>query len=202
MEEGQKITLIANDNTKHFIDSTSAKRSRFICDLLVDFSDENNEIKIAEANGGALQQIAEYLIHYKDTEPKAIHKPLQMEDKLSTLTDPWDIEFLEKNKDLQRLQDLIVASDYLGITQLHELLCAHIACLMKDLGTAEKIIKHFGIEEDMTEDEMRQLEKEELVALKKKNEDDRIRKKVEDEGNKKLQDNKEIAEEKYEKSNK
>jgi len=98
--------------------------------------------------------------------------------------------------------DLIVVSDYMGINRLHELLCAHLAFIMKNLGTAENILSYFGIEEEINEEEMRQLEKEELVALKKKNEDDRIRKKVEDEGNKKLQDNKEIAEEKYEKSNK
>ena len=172
MEVPSNITLIANDESHHNIDTVSAKKSKFICDLLVDFQDEKVEITIAEANGPALKEIIEYLEHYKEVEPKTIKKPMQMEDKLSELTDIWDIKFIEKNKDLQRMQDLIVASDYMGITQLHELLCCYIACVMKDLGTAENIIKHFGIEEDMTENEMRQLEKEELDKQKQVREEE------------------------------
>ena len=70
---------------------------------------------------------------------------------------------------------------------------------MKDLGTAEKIIKHFGIEEDMTEDEMRQLEKEELEQQRQKSQEEfKKRREQQEEEFKKLQENKEIVEEKAE----
>jgi len=195
------ITLIANDDTQHHIDSDSAKRSKFITDLLVDFQDEKSEIRIAEANGQALKEIIDWLIHYKEIEPKALKKPMLMEDKFADLIEKWDIEFIERNKNLQKMQDLIVASDYMGINHLHELLCCYIASVMKDLGTSNAIIKHFGIDEDMTEEEMRKLELEELEAQKeKRREEFKKRREQQEEEFKKAQElkNEELVEEKVE----
>ncbi len=170
MDTGSTLKLIANDKSVHEVSSEAAKRSKFICDLLADFKD--TDIQIAEANGSSLKEIIEYLEYYKDKEPRTIQKPMDEKDRLPQMTDKWDVDFVERSTDLQRIQDLIVASDYMGITSLHELMCAKMACIMLDLGSAEAIVKYFNIEEDMTEEEQRQMEKEELEELKKQRQEE------------------------------
>ena len=165
MELKGTVKLVANDKSTHEVSSQAAKRSKFICDLLADFKD--TEIQVAEANGPTLKEIIEYLEHYKDTEPREIQKPMEEDHRLPDMVEKWDVDYAERSQDLQRLQDLIVAADYMGIDPLHELMVAKMACIMLDLGSAEAIVKHFNIEEDMTEEEQRQMEKEELEELKK-----------------------------------
>jgi len=161
----EKVKLVANDKTVWEVSVQAAKRSKFICDLLADFKD--SEIAVAEANGPTLKEIIEYLEQYKDKEPREIQKPMEEDQRLPDMVEKWDVDFVERSQDLQRLQDLIVAADYMGIESLHELMVAKMACIMLDLGSSEAIVKHFNIEEDMTEEEQRQMEKEELEELKK-----------------------------------
>jgi hypothetical protein len=195
MEVKTNIKLVANDKTVHEVSSQAAKRSKFICDLLADFKD--TEISVAEANGPTLKEIIEYLEHYKDEEPREIQKPMEEDQRLPDMVEKWDVDFVERSQDLQRLQDLIVAADYMGIDPLHELMVAKMACIMLDLGSAEAIVKHFNIEEDMTEEEMRQMEKEELEELKKRRaEEFKARKEKEEADLKKTEENGENAEKK------
>jgi hypothetical protein len=190
MEVKTNIKLVANDKTVHEVSSQAAKRSKFICDLLADFKD--TEISVAEANGPTLKEIIEYLEHYKDEEPREIQKPMEEDQRLPDMVEKWDVDFVERSQDLQRLQDLIVAADYMGIDPLHELMVAKMACIMLDLGSAEAIVKHFNIEEDM-----RQMEKEELEELKKRRaEEFKARKEKEEADLKKTEENGENAEKK------
>ncbi len=200
MEPGAKYKLIANDKSVHEITSEAAKRSKFISDLLTDFPDK--EIEVAEANGATLKEIIEYCEYYKDKEPKTIPKPMEEDQTLKDMVDEWDVKFVEKTSDLQRLQDIIVAADFMGIDSLHELFVAKMACIMLELKTAEAIIKHFNIEEDMTEDEMRQMEKEELEEMKKQRQEEFKKRKEKQEEEEKQKEKEKSETEKAETENK
>jgi len=196
MEVEGKVKLLANDKTVHEVSAKAAKRSKFICDLLADFKD--TEISVAEANGPTLKEIIEYLEHYIDTEPREIPKPMEEDDRLADICEKWDVDFVERSNDLQRLQDLIVAADYMGIESLHELMVAKMVCIMLDLGSAEAIVKHFNIEEDMTEEEMIQMEKDELEELKKVRAEEFKKRKEKQEEDEKLKQSEEKTETKEE----
>ena len=170
MELEQIIKLEANDKTVHEISSKAAKRSKFICDLLADFKD--TQIQVAEANGPTLKEIVEYLEHYKDDEPKDIDCPLEEDAVMEDLVEKWDLDFVKRSDDLQRLQDLIVAADFMGIESLHDLMISEMACICIKLGSSEEIIKHFNIEEDITQEEMDLMEKEELAKKRKERADE------------------------------
>ena len=180
MEVNGSVKLVANDKSVHEVSLQAAKRSKFICDLMADFKDK--EIQVAEANGPILKEIIEYLEHYKDTEPREISKPIEEDQRLPDLCEKWDVDFAERSEDLLRLQDLVVAADYMGIDSLHELMVVKLACIMLDLGTTEAIIKHFNIEEDVTEEEALQMEKDELIELRRqRDENTKLRKAKEEE---------------------
>lgn len=150
-----------------------------INDLLENFSE--TELKLSEVDGDTLKQVIIYLDHYKSTEPQKIAKPIPSEKKLSDVTDKWDIDFLENNKDLEEIKNLIIASEYMRISSLHELVCCHVGCIMKDLDSADDIVKYFGIIEDITEEEMKKMEEDDYLEQKKEREYEQQKKKEHDE---------------------
>ena len=160
------IKLVANDGTNHTVSFQAAKRSEFITKYLEHTDPNATEILIAEANGPTLCLVIEYLEYYKDSEPRIIIKPMEDDQRLQDLVDKWDLDFAERSQDLQDLQDLIVAADYMLIDSLHELMIAKMACMMIDLGSSEAIVRHFNIEEDMTEEEQLENDRQELEELK------------------------------------
>ncbi len=149
--------------------------SHLIKDTVEEFND--TEILISEANSETLNQVIIYLEHYKDSKPMEIYKPIPTEKILSDVTDKWDIEFLEKNKDLSKIKNLIVASEFMGITPLHELVCCHVACLIVKMDSSDEIVKHFGIVEDLTAEEMKKMEEDDFVEQKREREEELKKKK-------------------------
>ena len=82
--EIMSITLKSSDGQQFQIDVKSAKRSTYISDLLEEHKGET-EFLISEVEAKILKKIVEYLIHYKDMEPKLIKRPLQDSKILSIL---------------------------------------------------------------------------------------------------------------------
>jgi hypothetical protein len=170
MELGQIIKLKANDNTICEVTTLAAKRSKYISDLIIDF-DKEDVIDVPEADGPTLKEVVEYLEYYKDKEPVEIPQPIEEDERLRDLVDPWDVEFCERTGDVNRMMSIIIAADFMGINSLHELMCCQMACDWLDLGDCEQIKKKYGIEEDMTEEEAIELEKKEIAELKREKEE-------------------------------
>jgi hypothetical protein len=190
------INLVSKEGKKVPLECFAAKRSIFVTDILMDDlankDDDGVNITIDEAKYDCLLEIVDYLNYYAEKEPVQLKKPIQTNETFEKHVNQWDFDFVMKNKDLHKIHDLICIADFMRIAPLHELLCCYVAFVMKDLGTAQAIIDHFGIELDMTEEEMRQLEKEQLEGqTKRKEEEFEKRRHQQEEEYKKIKENEE-----------
>lgn len=148
------IALTSSDGQKVTIDDKSAERSNLLKGLIQDYT-EDSDIPMPDIRGDVLKKVVEYLLHYKEAEPKEIPKPLPSNNLLD-VTDEWDVTFIN-SVDLDTNFDIINAANYMDIKPLLDLSCAKIASLMKGK-TAEEIRTMFGIECDLTEEELKEYE--------------------------------------------
>ena len=148
------LTLTSSDNTKVPIESKAAERSFLLKGLLQDYSDDN-EIPMPDIKGDILKKCVEYMTHYKDSEPREIPRPLPSPNLLE-VTDEWDVNFIS-GIDLDSVFDVINAANYLDLKPLLDLSCARIASIMKGK-SAEEIRSIFNLENDLTEDEIKEFE--------------------------------------------
>lgn len=149
----KNLTLLSSENIKVNIDSKSAERSNLLKGLIQDYT-EDTDIPMPEIKADILKKCVEYLIHYKDLEPKEIPKPLPSPNLLD-VTDEWDVNFI--GIDLDSVFDIINAANYLDIKSLLDLACSKIASTMKGK-SAEEIRTIFNLENDLTEDEIKEFE--------------------------------------------
>ena len=70
---------------------------------------------------------------------------------MKNLTDEWSANFVN-NLPMEDLVNLTVAANYMGINCLLDLCCAKIASMCKDK-SEEEVLKTFGINEPLTEEE-------------------------------------------------
>jgi S-phase kinase-associated protein 1 len=163
------LTLISSDNKKVQIDSKSAERSVLLRGLIQDYS-EDSDIPMTDINGEILSKIVEWLIHWRDDEPKTIPKPLPSAD-FKDATEEWNVEWITKFS-LEDNYELIVAANYMDIKSLLDLACARIAIEFKGK-TIEEIREVFNIPVDMTDEEQQQIEEEYRQEKQKKMEEQR-----------------------------
>jgi S-phase kinase-associated protein 1 len=148
------LILTSSDGIKVSIDEKSASRSTLVKGLLQDYQEEK-DIPMPEVRGDVLKKVVEYLIHYKDSEPREIPKPLPSANLVEN-TDEWDANFIN-SIDLDTTFDLINTANYMDIKPLLDLSCAKVASVMKNK-TAEEIRNMFNIECDLTEEELKEYE--------------------------------------------
>ena len=108
-----------------------------------------------------MEKVIDYLKHYKDFEPKEIPKPFpeRTDDEFlrGILNDDWTFNFLQQFT-LEELINLINSADYLGINGLINIIAAKIAHEMRNC-EVEEAAKKFGIECDMTDEEIAEIDK-------------------------------------------
>ena len=143
------IKLKSAENEIFTINKKAAKRSALLQNYKEDDENLNVESKI-------LKLIIEFLEHYQDSEPKLPQKPLKDSNVMQYL-DEWSKNFFSKIK-LEDIIPLINASEYMGIECLLIICIAILASKMMDL-PIEEVQKKFGIEYDLTEEEMKEFEK-------------------------------------------
>lgn len=148
------LKLSSSDGQIITIDSKSAERALLLKGLIQDYTEES-DIPIPDVCGATLSKIVEYLIHYKDSEPKEIPKPLPSSNLLD-VTDEWDINFIN-SVDYHTCFDLITACNYMDCRALMDLACARIAALMKEK-PVEELRDMWGIENDLTAEELKEWE--------------------------------------------
>ena len=159
--ESPKIKLKSVDNIIFEVPVDILKKVKLISDILDESSKEEQIINLKEINGKYLEKVIDYLKHYKDFEPKEIPKPFpeRTDDEFlrGILNDDWTFNFLQQFS-LEELINLINSADYLGINGLINILAAKIAHEMNNCEVGEAA-KKFGIECDMTDEEIAEIDK-------------------------------------------
>ena len=154
--ESSKVKLITSDNVTREVDVNLLKK----CILLKD-NQGGEEVILNEVDAKNLDLIIQYLEHYKDMEPKEIPKPFpertDEEFLKGILNDEWTYNYLT-NQSLEDLINLVNAANYLQIDGLINIIAAKLAHEMCNCDIEEARVK-FGIECDMTDEEIAEIDK-------------------------------------------
>ena len=160
MESGE-VKLKSSDGKIFEVPIDILQKSKLFTDINQNDEDEENEIELKEIDGKNLERIIEYLKHYKDIEPKEIPKPFpeRTDDAFlrSILNDDWTFDYIQ-SMTLEEAINLINAANYLQIDGLINILTAKLAHEMCNCDVEEQRRK-FGIECDMTEEEIAENDK-------------------------------------------
>ena len=155
MESGE-VKLKSSDGKIFEVPIDILQKSKLFTDINQNDEDEENEIELKEVDGKNLERIIEYLKHYKDIEPKEIPKPFpeRTDDAFlrSILNDDWTFDYIQ-SMTLDEAINLVNAANYLQIDGLLNILAAKLAHEMCNCD-GEEARRKFGIEGDMTEEEI------------------------------------------------
>ena len=160
MESGE-VKLKSSDGKIFEVPIDILQKSILFTDINQNDEDEENEIELKEVDGKNLERIIEYLKHYKDIEPKEIPKPFpeRTDDAFlrSILNDDWTFDYIQ-SMTLDEAINLVNAANYLQIDGLINILTAKLSHEMCNCDVEEQRRK-FGIECDMTEEEIAENDK-------------------------------------------
>ena len=159
--ESRIVKLKSKDNQIYEVSIDFLEKAKLISGIVEDASDEDDTIFLREIDEINLIRIIDYLVHYQKEEPKEIPKPFpeRTDDAFlrSILNDDWTFDFLQ-NMTLDEGINLINAANYLEINGLINILAAKLAHEMCNC-EVEEARKKFGIEADMTEEEIAEYDK-------------------------------------------
>ena len=154
--ESNTVKLITSDNITREVDISLLTKSKFFEELKGE-----EEIHLNEVDAKNLDLIIKYLEHYKDMEPKEIPKPFpeRTDDVFfrGILNDDWTFDYLQ-SQTLEGLINLVNAANYLQIDGLINIVAAKLAHEMCNC-EVEEARKKFGIECDMTEEEIAEIDR-------------------------------------------
>ena len=160
MEGAKTKKLKSSDNVVKEVSVDLLQKSKLLKGLIEDYQGDDEEIPLNEVDSKNLELIIQYLEHYKDTEPKEIPKPFpeRTDDEFlkGILNDQWTFDYLQKLS-LDDLINLVNAANYLQIDGLINIIAAKLAHEMCNC-EVEEARKKFGIECDMTEEEIEEYE--------------------------------------------
>jgi S-phase kinase-associated protein 1 len=139
MDVEKTIKMKSNDGKVVNISSKAAMRSGLLKGIMQDYP-EDSEIPLNAVDGSTLEKIKEYLVHYEDSDPAQIKRPLKKEFKDSV--DEWDSKFI--GDDTNSILALIKAANFMDIKPLLELSAAKVATIVRGTKT-ETIRKTFEI---------------------------------------------------------
>ena len=126
------------------------------CELIKNAKD-GEEVSVPRINKRCLEKVIEWCTHMLTNDPPKIEPPLCHSD-LKMIVDDWSANFIEVDQDL--LFELIEAGVYLDIVPLEKLAGAKIASQIR-LKSCKEIRQYFGIVNDFTPEEEKQIEQEE-----------------------------------------
>ena len=159
--ESKIVKLKSKDNQIYEVSIDILEKAKLISGIVEDASDEDDTIFLREIDEINLIRIIDYLVHYQKEEPKEIPKPFpeRTDDAFlrSILNDDWTFDFLQ-NMTLDEGINLINAANYLEINGLINILAAKLAHEMCNC-EVEEARRKFGIEGDMTEEEIAEYDK-------------------------------------------
>ena len=150
------VKLKSSDGKLYEVPYDVIKKSK----LLENSNEDENIILLNEIDSKNFDLVLKYLNHFKDKEPKEIPKPFpertDEEFFRSILDDDWTYNFLQMS--IEDAISLVIAADYLQLDGLINLLAAKLAHEMCNC-EVEEARRKFGIECDMTEEEIEEYDK-------------------------------------------
>ena len=159
--ESNTVKLKSSDGIIREVDVFLLSKSKLLNGLILDYKGDDEEIPLNDLDAKNLDLIIQYLEHYKDMEPKEIPKPFpertDEEFMKGLLNDEWTYNYLT-NLTLEELCHLKGAANYLQIDGLINIIDAKLVHEMCNCDVEEARQK-FGIECDMTEEEIAEIDK-------------------------------------------
>ena len=159
--ESNTVKLKSSDGIIREVDVFLLSKSKLLNGLILDYEGDNEEIPLNDLDAKNLDLIIKYLEHYKDMEPKEIPKPFpertDEEFLKGILNDEWTYDYLN-NLTIEELCNLINGATYLHIDGLINIIAAKLAHEMCNC-EVEEARQKFGIECDMTEEEIAEIDK-------------------------------------------
>ena len=159
--ESKIVKLKSKDNQIYEVSIDLLEKAKLISGIVEDASDEDDTIFLREIDEINLIRIIDYLVHYQKEEPKEIPKPFpdRTDDAFlrSILNDDWTFDYIQ-NMTLEEAINLVNAANYLQIDGLINILTAKLSHEMCNCDVEEQRRK-FGIECDMTEEEIAENDK-------------------------------------------
>ena len=159
--ESKKVQLKSSDNKIFEVPVDILKKAKLISESLDEASEEKETIFLREVGSFSLEKIIQYLEHYKDFDPKEIPKPFpeRTDDAFlrGILNDDWTFDFI-KQFTLEELVNLVNSANYLQIGGLVDIIAARMGQEICNC-ELEEARKKFGIECDMTEEEIDEIDK-------------------------------------------
>ena len=159
MESATKYDIVklkSSDGKLYEVPYDVIKKSK----LLENSNEDENIILLNEIDSKNFDLVLKYLNHFKDKEPKEIPKPFpertDEEFFRSILDDDWTYNFLQMP--IEDAISLVNAADFLQLDGLINLLAAKLAHEMCNC-EVEEARRKFGIECDMTEEEIEEYDK-------------------------------------------
>ena len=159
--ESNTIKLESADGIIREVDVFLLSKSKLLSGLIEEYAGDDEEIPLSNVDDKNLDLIIQYLEHYKDMEPKEIPKPFpertDEEFFKGILNDEWTYNYLT-NLTLEELCHLIGAANYFQIDGLINIIAAKLAHEMCNC-EIEEARQKFGIESDLTEEEIAEIDK-------------------------------------------
>ena len=159
MDVEKTIKVKSSDGKVIELSTKAASKSKLLSGVIQDYP-EDSEFPLNKINGATLEKVKEYLVHYQDSEPKQIEKPLQKDFK--DCVDEWDYKFI--GDDNTQILAIIFAANFMDIKPLLELAAAKVATLIRGT-TTESIRKDFEIK-DFSKEEEKQMENDKSILEK------------------------------------
>ena len=157
----RKVKIKTIDKKIYEVPIDILKKAKLISGLVEQASDESKIILLREVEGKHLEQILQYLKHYKNFEPKKIPKPFPERTDESffrgILNDEWTFNYLQ-GFSIEEAVSIVNGAHYLRIKGLLRILAAKFAYETCNCDVEEAREK-FGIECDMTEEEVARIDK-------------------------------------------
>ena len=159
--ESEKVQLKTKDNKIFEVPVDILKKAKLISESLDEAYEKKEVIFLREVDSFCLEKIIEYLKHYKYFDPKEIPKPFpeRTDDAFlrGILNDDWTFDFI-KQFTLEELVNLVNSANYLQIGGLVDIIAARMGQEICNC-ELEEARKKFGIECDMTEEEIDEIDK-------------------------------------------
>ena len=157
----KKVKLKSIDNKIFEVPIDILRKVKLISRIVEQARDEGKIILLREIEGKQLEQVIQYVKHYKNFEPKKIPKPFpeRTDEKFlrGILNDEWTFDFLQ-GLTLEEAISLVNSAHYLRIKGLLNILAAKLSYEMCNCEVEEARAK-FGIECDTAEEEIEEFDK-------------------------------------------
>ena len=157
----RKVKLKTSDKKIYEVPIDILRKAKLISGLVEQASDEGKIILLREVEAKHLEQIIQYLKHYKNFEPKKIPKPFPERTDESffrgILNDEWTFNFIQ-GLSIDEAVSIVNGAHYLRIKGLLRILAAKFSYEMCNCDVEEAREK-FGIKCDMTEEEVARIDR-------------------------------------------